>query len=108
MSGGYFEYRDRSLKDEMFHYNNQPWNVMEDMELSLLIWDVLELIHTFDYYKSDDTSKDTYLEEKNAFKKKWIRNTNYRKDVLYKIIEDEFEAKKKELLEMVGLEEELT
>ena len=101
MSGGYWEYQDERLRSEIFHYFDKPFNVLEDMEMSLLLWDIFEVLHRFDLYKSDDTSKESYLEVKKAFKKKWIRNTNYRKDVLKKIIEDEFEAKKKEVLEMI-------
>lgn len=101
MSGGYWEYQDERLRNEIFHYFDKPFNVLEDMEMSLLLWDIFEVLHRFDLYKSDDTSKESYLDVKKAFKKKWIRNTNYRKDVLKKIIEDEFEAKKKEVLEMI-------
>lgn len=101
MSGGYWEYQDERLRSEIFHYFDKPFNVLEDMEMSLLLWDIFEVLHQFDLYKSYDTSKESYLEAKKAFKKKWIRNTNYRKDVLKKIIEDEFEAKKNEVLEMI-------
>lgn len=101
MSGGHWNYQDSCLKNEIFNYGNKPFNVLEDMEISLLLWDMFELLHEFDWYKSDDTDKEDYLACKKAFKKKWIRNTNYRKDVLKKIIEDEFEAKKNEVLEMI-------
>ena len=101
MSGGYWEYKDSYLKSEIFHYRDIPFNVLEDAELSILVFEMFEVLHQFDLYKSDDTSKESYLEAKKAFKKKWIRNTNYRKDVLKKIIEDEFEAKKNEVLEMI-------
>lgn len=101
MSGGYWNYEDSRLKDEIFHYCNVPHNVLEDAELSILVFEMFEVLHQFDLYKSDDTSKEDYLACKKAFKKKWIRNTNYRKDVLKKIIEDEFEAKKNEVLEMI-------
>lgn len=101
MSGGYWEYQDSRLKDEIFHYCDVPHNVLEDAELSIMLFEMFEVLHQFDLYKSDDTSKESYLEAKKAFKKKWIRNTNYRKDVLKKIIEDEFEAKKNELIEMI-------
>lgn len=74
MSGGYFEYRDRALKDEMFGWNDKPHNVLEDKELSELTWDLLEVIHEYDWYKSADTSKETYLKAKDKFKKKWLSN----------------------------------
>ena len=101
MSGGYWNYEDSRLKDEIFHYCSVPHNVLEDAELSIMLFEMFEVLHQFDLYKSYDASKESYLEAKKAFKKKWIRNTNYRKDVLKKIIEDEFETKKNEVLEMI-------
>jgi hypothetical protein len=101
MSGGLWEYQDSRLKNEIFHYRDIPHNALEDMELSTMVFELFEVLHQFDLYKSDDTSKENYLDAKKVFKKKWIRNTNYRKEVLKKIIEDEFEAKKQELIEMI-------
>lgn len=101
MSGGYWEYKDSGLKNEIFNYSDIPRNVLEDLELSIMVFELFEVLHQFDLYKSDDTGKEDYLKAKKAFKKKWIRNTNYRKDVLEKIIENEFEAKKNEVLEML-------
>ena len=101
MSGGYWNYEDTRLKNEIFHYRSIPHNALEDAELSIMLFELFEVLHQFDLYKSDDTDKEDYLEAKKAFKKKWMRNTNYRKDVLKKIIENEFEAKKNEVLEMI-------
>ena len=69
MSGGYFDYRDSYLKNEIFGWcdDDNPRNVFEDREISELVWDVLTLIHDFDWYKSDDTCKDTYLKKKAIF-----------------------------------------
>ena len=78
MSGGYFEYRDSHLKNEIFGWSDTPRNVFEDREISELVWDVLELIHDYDWYKSGDTCKDTYLKNKAAFKKKWFSNRGVR------------------------------
>ena len=74
MSGGHFCYMDSSLKNEMFGYVDAPHNVLEDRELSELAWDLLELIHNYDWYKSGDTGKQTYLDAKANFKKKWFYN----------------------------------
>lgn len=101
MSGGYWNYEDTRLKNEIFQYRNVPWNALEDAELSTMLFELFEVLHQFDWYKSDDSDKEDYLAAKKAFKKKWMRNTNYRKDVLRKIIEDEFEAKKNEVIEMI-------
>lgn len=73
MSGGHFDYLDQRAKNEIFGYfGEEKENVFEDREISELIWDVFELIHDFDYYKSSDTCKETYLKKKAAFKKKWF------------------------------------
>lgn len=74
MSGGHFNYLDNSLKCEMFGWTDRPLNVLEDRELSELTWDLLEVIHEYDWYASGDTSKETYLKAKDEFKKKWLSN----------------------------------
>ncbi len=74
MSGGRFDYKDMELKTEMFGWADKPRNVLEDRELSELTWDLLEVIHEYDWYASSDTSKETYLKAKNEFKKKWLSN----------------------------------
>ena len=74
MSGGHFDYKDMSLKSEMFGWSDKPFNVLEDRELSELTFDLLEVIHQYDWYKSADTNKETYLKAKDKFKKKWLSN----------------------------------
>lgn len=85
MSGGHFEYKDSALKSEMFGWTDTPHNVLEDRELSELTWDLLEVIHAYDWYKSGDTCKETYLKAKDKFKKKWLSN----RDVNVRRIVDE-------------------
>ena len=79
MSGGHFDYIDSRLKTEIFGYEDKPTNVFEDREVSEIVWDVLDLIHAFDWYKSGDTCEETYLKAKAEFKKKWFGNHNTRK-----------------------------
>ena len=74
MSGGHFDYIDKRLKDEIFGYNDKPTNVFEDREISNLVWDTLELIHVFDWYKSGDTCDETWLKRKKEFKNKWFKS----------------------------------
>lgn len=91
MSGGYFEYKNTGLQDEIFNYESKPWNALEDREISELTWDLLELLNAFDYYKSGDKDKDTYIEKKAAFKKKWLEKGTRKKrikDTIDKAIED--------------------
>ena len=99
MSGGKFGYYNQYLKAEMFVYSDIPNNVMEDDEISELVWDVLELIRVFDYYSCSDTDRDTYIERKNEFKKKWFGNRSER---LEKIVDRKIEELKGEIVEMIG------
>lgn len=99
MSGGRFNYANCNLKSEMFGWVDEPYNVMEDDEISELVWDVLELIRVFDYYSCSDTSRDTYIKRKNAFKKKWFGNRDER---LEKIVDKKIEQLREEVKEMIG------
>lgn len=81
MSGGRFDYRDSALKSEIFGWINEgdriP-NVFEDREISELTYDLLNLIHDYDWYASGDTCKESYLKAKETFKKKWLGNRGVR------------------------------
>ena len=103
MSGGHFGYLDSSLKSEIFGWTNTPQNVFEDMEISELVWDVLDLIHDYDWYKSGDTSKEPYLKAKTEFKKKWFSNRGVR---VRRIVDEALERCKGELYETFGFNEE--
>ena len=56
MSGGTFNYHNDRLKDEIFPYScntslkARSINPLEDRVISELVYDVLELIHIYDYY----------------------------------------------------------
>ena len=73
MSGGRFRYMDSELKDTIFHYAEKPVNVFEDREISNLVWDVLDLIHDYDWYASGDTREETWIKAKADFKAKWFK-----------------------------------
>ena len=102
MSGGRFGNYNKYLKDEMFVNSYRPNNVMEDDEISELVWDVLELIRVFDYYSCSDTSRDTYIKRKNEFKKKWFGNRKIR---IEKIVDKKIEQLREEVKEMIGDQE---
>jgi len=104
MSGGRFEYLDSRLKSEIFGYSSdKPINVFEDREISELVWDVLDLIHYYDWYASGDTRKETYLEKKAAFKKKWMSNRGVR---VRRIVDEALDEVRRELYETYNLSEE--
>lgn len=100
MSGGHFCYKDSSLKDEMFGWTDEPHNVLEDREISELAWDLLNLIHDYDWYKSGDTCKETYLKAKTKFKQKWLSNRGVR---VRRIVDEAVAELKSELYETYGI-----
>ena len=102
MSGGRFNYINDSLQGEIFHYSDKPWNVFEDREISELVFDVLDLIHDFDWYASGDTCKETYLKAKTAFKKKWFSNRGVR---IRQIVDEAVKQCKDELYETFGFKD---
>lgn len=103
MSGGHFSYEDGRLKYEIFGSRDKPWNALEDREISELVWDVLELIHVFDYYQCSDTSKETYLKAKDSFKKKWFGGNRGLR--VRRIVDEALEEIRKELYDTFGVEE---
>ena len=95
MSGGRWNYNQCNLGYEMFpgcdvcygigndernKYRNYSGNVklarklnpMEDKQISELVFDVLCLIYSADWYKSSDIGEDYYREDVKAFKEKWL------------------------------------
>ena len=99
MSGGKFGYYNEYLKDEMLVYHGRPNSVMEDDEISELVFDVLELIRVYDYYSCSDTDRDTYIKRKKEFKKKWFGNRSER---LEQIVDKKIEQFREEVKEMIG------
>ncbi len=100
MSGGRFSYLDSSLKSEIFGWTDKPRNVFEDREISELVWDVLDLIHDFDWYASGDTVEENYLSRKAEFKKKWLDNRGVR---VRRIIDEAIQECKAELYATYGI-----
>ena len=100
MSGGRFGYVDGQLKAEIFNYADKPTNVFEDREISELVWDVLNLIHAFDWYISGDTCRETYLKKKSVFKQKWMGDRDER---VRRITDEAIQQIRDELYETFGL-----
>ena len=103
MSGGRFNYYDSTLKNEIFGWGDNWRNVFEDREISELVWDVLELIHIFDYYESGDSSREKYTNAKAEFKKKWLSNRGVR---VKHTIDTAIDDLRQELYETYGMESE--
>lgn len=103
MSGGLYDYHDTYLKSEIFGWEKEKGNVFEDIEITELIYDVFELIHSFDWYKSGDTDREDYLEAKALFKAKWFTDPNER---VQEIVDKAIRNLKDELYETFGIEGE--
>jgi len=108
MSGGHFGYEDRRLLEEM--YPNSCWrsddkrspldDPFEDQLVSQLMFDLLKLTHDLDWYKSSDTSEETYLREKTVFCQKWFAPKRSVK-VLEDLVKERFESAKAECMKMI-------
>ena len=92
MSGGHFDYKNDSLCSELFGWDvyaqygigtkpnyrgsiaqARKRNPMQDRLLSELVYDVLCLISSLDYWQSADISETQYRADAMAFKKKWLK-----------------------------------
>lgn len=106
MSGGCFNYIDSQLKSEIFGWcPNDTWdgrNVFEDREISELVFDVLNLIHEYDWYYSGDNGEEKYLKAKAEFKDKWLKNPRVR---VQRVIDSAIEDLKQELYKTYGIED---
>ena len=125
MSGGRWNYNQCNLGYDMFpgcdvcygigddeksKYRNytesvklaRKLNQMEDRQLSELVFDVLCLIYSADWYKSGDTCEDIYREDVKFFKEKWLKvNPDTLKDEIRKSIQE----LKEELYVTFGIQE---
>lgn len=99
MSGGYWNYRNGELADDLFGWSMdarygetghsqsskaRSLNPLEDREISEIVWDVFCLLNSFDYYKCSDTSKVTYLKDVSWFKNKWFNRSGEDRIAAYK------------------------
>lgn len=64
-----------------------------------MVWDVFDLIHSYDWYASGDTCKETYLKDKAEFKKKWFSNRGVR---VRAIVDGALSDVRRELYETFG------
>lgn len=119
MSGGYLSNTNDRLAGELFgvlpypSYEEQGADLsaiarqvdpLEDKLLSELTWDMLCVLNAYDYYKSGDICEESYREDVDGFKAKWLKP--FKKDQVRKIVTEELEATRKELYRTFGLEEE--
>lgn len=120
MSGGRFNYADRHLASDIFNVWSEYGmgdedykdnvkkvkrrNPFEDKLISELIYDVFCLIHSYDWYASDDTSEETYRKDVNFFKKKWLKLSDEKRIRQY--VDDELEFAREELIKALVVSDE--
>ena len=120
MSGGYWDYRNDTLADELFGYQCDTShglkgdrhdaclrtaiknNPLGDPEVSALVYDVFCLLHSYDWAASGDTCSDSYRKDVEDFKKRWMKRS--RKDQIRELIDICADNLKKELYEAFSLE----
>lgn len=84
MGGERFNYTNDSLPSEMFNYLGPSYdqsefdladqarriNPLKDRQVSELCWDLLCLVHSFDWMISGDTREESYEEDLRYFSKR--------------------------------------
>ena len=101
MSGGHFDYKDSSLLSEIFGWETETTeqamklNPLQNKEISGLVFDVLQLLHTYDWAVCGDTNMKNYHEEAKKFKDKWLNSEA--KDRIRYVIDNSLKDLKEEL-----------
>lgn len=103
MSGGRFNYMDSSLRNEIFGFSDKPLNAFGDREISNLVWDILDLIHVYDYVASGDYGDEHWKKAKSEFKAKYLKGG--REDRLRCIVDEAIAELKDELYDTIIIEE---
>lgn len=93
MSGGYWDYRDRSLATDIFGYHIDTAcglagekhdenmrivikdNKLGDPEISAIAFDLFCLLYSYDYAESGDSCREDYLKDAEAFKQRWLKTS---------------------------------
>lgn len=117
MSGGHFSYQNDNLCYEMFGWGLSPnygdrgfeqsklarkRNPLEDLVISELVFDVFCLLHSYDWYASGDTCKETYQADVKRFKDKWLKQLP--ETYVREIIDDEITSLRDELYQAFNID----
>lgn len=107
MSGGAFNYYNDSLMSELFPCTEnsreaRKENPFDDRVMSELCYDLLQVIHALDYYKSCDWSELTYREAVKDFKDKWLFK-KLQKEVAMRIVMESFDDLRTALLNELNI-----
>lgn len=120
MSGGHFDYNESSLCTSVFGWgiymeygldrketkeNSRiagQINPLEDRQISELVYDVLCLIRSYDYYKSGDTGEELYRSDVAYFKKKWLETS--KSEIDKRTVDNILQSAKEEIYKTIGFE----
>jgi len=118
MSGGYWDYNDTAFASSIFgglgyciDYGDEgrehsaearKSNPLEDREFSEMVFDMLCVLHSFDWYKSGDTSEEQYRDDLIKFKNKWLSRSPGARTKME--IDKSISELKDELYDMFGVE----
>ena len=118
MSGGYWNYTNDYLANDMFwntpNYGEKGFsmsadarrkNPFEDKQISELIWDVFCLMHSYDWYVSGDNREEHYREDVVYFKNKWLGKTKV--ELAKREIDASLLEAKQELYKTFGIEDDI-
>lgn len=89
MSGGHWDYQNDSLANAIYQHCYPDYdladervkelsiiarkeNPLGDKDLSMLLYDLLCVLHSCDWYRSGDTDKEQYKKDVQYFKEKWL------------------------------------
>lgn len=89
MSGGHWDYQNDSLANTIYQHCYPDYdladervkeisaiarkeNPLDDKDLSMLLYDLLCILHSCDWYRSGDTDEAQYKKDIQYFKEKWL------------------------------------
>lgn len=116
MSGGCWGYQNDNLSHEIFGWGLYPdygedgfeqsaiarkKNPLEDRVLSEMLWDMLCVLHSYDWYTSGDTCEETYRADVARFKKKWLKASA--EELTKREIDEALEETRQELYKSLGV-----
>lgn len=97
MSGGSYNY-------EYYRVEEEYVGSMYDAELDEMMKDLVEVLHDVEWWQSGDIGEDDYRKTVKAFKAKWFDSD--RCERLKPIIERKINKVRKELIDMIGGDDE--
>ena len=72
MSGGHWDYINYRI-EEIANELDPKAKLKEEREFGRILRDVAELLHSAEWWKSGDTSEESFIEEWKKFKEKWLK-----------------------------------